>query len=439
MESKELRDAAKTLVTQAEKAIENGDAEQCEKLIAEATENISKADALDTAKSNVKHLTDMWGEDMVQKIPVASEDVKVYNPDDSTRKIKANYKPATWIKGLPAAAQPLWTQEQMGDNLKDEAKIQTDAFLTWMQAPSEDYFWKNANPDFIKAMQEDSDAEGGYFVPELFLNNTIHDEGVPTGMIRGACTSIRVSSKDGYMPTLGSADWGEIAEEASYTTQESTPTIGQVTFAIKKSGGMIRTSRELLDDSAVNLPSLLAQIFAEAAGQFEDKGILNGNGTVNHTGIIQGGSADYLTASNTALAAADIFGIFYTLNAQFRGNATWVIPSIISKEINSINATSAGVHSVNDLNTPPASFLLGRPVINNDVTGNGMGSGMVASSDIGIFGDFRNYYLFDRMGFTVIRNDSLYMQNDQVGFFGTRRGDGKPGLTDAFKVLKCAA
>jgi len=281
----------------------------------------------------------------------------------------------------------------------------------------------------------------GFFVPEEFINSVIHDTGLPWGALRTAATVIRVASKDGYLPTLASATWGAIAEEAAYTTQESTPVVGQVNFSIEKSGGLVKTSRELLDDSAVNLPALLGQIFAEASGRFEDVGILNGNDTTNYQGILPAGTgvSDYVMGATTSITAADIFGIFYTLEAQHRANATWVMQSLISKEINNINATSAGVHSVNDLNTPPASFLLGRPVINNDISGNGLNSSLQANNEIAVFGDFRNYYIFDRIGFSIRRNDSLYMETDQIGFFGTRRGDGQVGLTDAFKILKCAA
>jgi len=282
-----------------------------------------------------------------------------------------------------------------------------------------------------------TDAEGGYFVPEEFIPTTIHDTGLPSGALRSASTVVRVASKDGYIPTLASATWGAIAEEAAFSDQ--TPVTGQVPFSIEKSGGLIKVTRELLDDSAVNLPSLLSQIFQEAAGRFEDVGILNGNDTTNYAGILQGSSSDYVMASATAVTAADLFGIFYTLEAQHRAGATWVMPSLISKEINNINATSAGVHSVNDLNTPPAEFLLGKRVVNNDVSGNGLATSITANDEIAVFGDFRNYYIFDRIGFTIRRNDSLYMENDQIGFFGTRRGDGQVGLAAAFKILKAAA
>jgi len=42
------------------------------------------------------------------------------------------------------------------------------------------------------------------------------------------------------------------------------------------------------------------------------------------------------------------------------------------------------------------------------------------------------------VGFTIRRNDSLYMENDQVGFFASRRGDGQVGLAAAFKISRAA-
>jgi len=435
MATNDMRNHAQYLLSKAEETLQEGKVDDAKKMMEEAKAEIDSADAKDEAQSQLDRLKGDFAKP-INSVPVASSDLATYDADDTGANNKASYKPASWVKGLPAVAQPLWVQEKMGLREKEHAVFQKDTFTKWMTAPSQEMFFKEATSDEIKAMQEDTDAEGGFFVPEEFINSVIHDTGLPSGSLRNASTVIRVASKDGYIPSIASASWGAIAEEAAFSDQ--TPVVGQIAFAIEKSGGLVKVTRELLDDSAVNLPSLLSQIFQEASGRFEDVGILNGNGTTNYSGIL-GAGADYVMASATAITAADLFGIFYTLEAQHRGNGTWIMPSLINKLINNINATSAGVHSVNDLNTAPASFLLGRPVINNDVSGNGFATSITANDEIAIFGDMRNYYLFDRVGFTIRRNDSLYMGNDQIGFFGTRRGDGQVGITASFKILKAAA
>ena len=437
MNTKELRESAGALLSVAQSELEKGNIDAFERMVTEAEATMVKADEIDSATSRMDALKGSFNKPM-NTIPVVDTDVAVYDPNDNGRRTKSDYQPSAWVKGLPASSQPMWVQEQMGQNQQDDARITIDAFTKWMKSPREDMFWKNASPDEIKAMQEDTDAEGGYFVPEQFINQTIHDPGVPGGVTRPLATVLRVSSKDGYVPTMASATWAAIAEEAAFSDQ--TPVVAQVAFSVEKSGGLVKVTRELLDDSAINLPALLSSIFAEAAGRFEDAGVLNGNNTAQYDGILGSAVADYVMASATAIAAADLLGIYYTLESQHRGKATWVMPSLISKAITSIGVTAAGVHAISDLTQAPAANLLGRPVVHADETSaNGLSTALAANNEIAVFGDFSQYYIFDRVGFTIRRNDDLYMGNDQVGFFATRRGDGQVALTSAFKILKLAA
>jgi len=435
LDTKELRAEAGALLDQAQVAINEGEIETFQRLADEAQATMEKADQADAAASQVRKLRGDFNRPL-NTIPVTSQDVAIYDPMDSTARIKGDYKPASFIKGLPAMAQPLWVQEQMGDNIKDEARFMSDTFVKWLRSPSEDMFWKTASPDEIKAMQEDTDAEGGFFVPEQFINQTIHDTGVPGSQLRNICTVIRVASKDGYLPTMASATWAAIAEEAAPT--ESTPVVGQVTFSIEKSGGLVKVSRELLDDSAINLPALLSQVFQEAAGQFEDVGIISGNNTTQYAGIMSDGDVAFYTMANaTSVVGADLIGTYYALNAQHRANASWVMKSSIAALINSIAIAAAGVHSIPSLTAAPADFILGKRNVLTDVT-SGLGGTITSTEKIAIFGNFKSYYIFDRVGFTIRRNDSLYMGNDQVGFFASRRGDGQVGLAAAFKIARAA-
>jgi len=401
----------------------------------DAKAKMLEADSADAASSELKKLQGEF-QKPVNTVPVASKDVAAYDADDTTASIKADYKPATWVKGLPAMSQPTWVQEKMGSKQKEEAQFMTDTFVKWMRSPSETMFFKEASLSEAKAMQEDTDAEGGYFVPEEFINQTIHDPGVPGSQLRPLCTVIRVSSKDGYVPTMGSATWAAIAEEAAFSDQ--TPTVGQVAFSLEKSGGLIKTTRELLEDSAVNLPALLTQIFQESAGRFEDVGIISGNNTTQYAGIMSDGDVAFYTMANaTSVVGADLIGTFYALNAQFRANGSWVMKSTIAALINSIAITANGVHSIPSLTAAPSDFILGRPNVTTDVV-SGLGGTITSTEKIAIFGDFRQYYIFDRVGMAIRRNDSLYMPNDQVGFFATRRGDGQVGLPAAFKIPRAA-
>ena len=156
MDTKELRNQAGALLDQAQVAIEQGELDTFQRLADEAQSTMEKADQIDAAASQVRKLRGEFNQPL-NAIPVTSNDVAVYNAMDNTARIRADYKPASWVKGLPAMAQPLWVQDLMGDNIKDEARFMTDTFIKWMRSPSDDMFWKTATPDEVKAMQEDTD------------------------------------------------------------------------------------------------------------------------------------------------------------------------------------------------------------------------------------------------------------------------------------------
>lgn len=377
-------------------------------------------------------------------IPLSSKERELYNPNDTTAKTNRFYKPEPWVKGFSAAIQPKWVREQMGDGLKDEARFYRDTWTKWFRCKNKEaiaLFWAQASAEEAKAMQENTDSEGGYFVPEEYRTQVIHDPGAPGGVIRPYCTVGTTSLKDGYWPTLGSVTWAAIAEEAAYG--DNTPTIGQVSFSVRKSGGTVKVSMELLEDAAANLPALLSQIFNEARGRFEDQQIIEGDGTTEPEGLRTASITDVVTAGATALVAADVLKFYWQLPSQFRGNATWFTTSSWMQQLMSIGATAAGIHFGGgadnvDLSKPPVGTLLGRPIAIFDGTGWDDATALASAEEVGAFGDFRNYYLIDRIGMTMRRDDSIYVANDQVGFFARCRFDGRVGLTNAFRIMKQA-
>ena len=430
-----MRQEAEVLLIQADTEVQNGNAETATRLVEDAVAKTDQANQLDAAASEIKRLKGEYNQP-TNMVPLASQDAALYDPADRTASIKSDYKPMTWIDHLPPCAQPMWVQEQMGSNLKEQAQFQKDTFEKWLRSPNDAAWMAKSTPDEQKAMQEDTDAEGGFFVPEEFINQDIHDPRVPGGLLRPLCNVIRVASKDGYIPTLASATWGPIAEEAAFSDQ--TPTVGQVAFSVEKSGGLCKVTRELLDDSAVNLPALLAQIFQEAAGQYEDIGIISGNDTTQYAGIMSDGDVAFYTMANaTSIGGADLIGGNYELNAQHRANASWIMRSPIAALVTSIAITAAGVHQIPSLTAAPSDFIMGKRNTVTDVA-SGLGTTITSTEKCAIFGDMKKYYIFDRVGFTIRRNDSLYMENDQVGFFATRRGDGQVGLSAAFMILRAA-
>jgi len=427
----ELREEATAAFKASDEALDKGELEAGVKAREDATAKAELANALESEKGKLETLTGEFNKP-TNSVPLSYEEAKLYNPADEGKDYRNDYKPQNWVKGLPAAVQPIWVRDQMGDNLKEEETFYKDTWTKWFRdrSPNAQKFWQMADTDEIKAMQEGTDNEGGYFVPEEFRTQLIHNTGVPGGVHRPRCTVITTSLKDGYLPTLASVSWAAIAEEAAYG--DNTPTVGQVTFTIRKAGGTVKVSNELLEDSAINLPALLSQIFGEAQGRYEDQQLIEGDGSGEAEGLRTSATDGTDTDANNAVSIADIQTWYFDLPAQFRANASVSTTSSFMQQVNTLDVTS----SKGSLTSAPAEALLGKPTLLFDGTGWDDAAAIATNEEVGAIGDFSNYYLIDRIGMSMRRDDSIYVANDQVGFFARSRYDGRVGLADAFRIFK---
>ena len=177
-------------------------------------------------------------------------------------------------------------------------------------------------PEMRNALQEGTDSEGGYLVPDEF-ENTLVQGLTDNAVIRAHAHVITTSSGLHKIPVVaahGSAAW--IDEEGAYT--ESDETFGQVQLDAHKVGTVIKVSEELLNDSAFDLESYIASEFVRRIGDKEEEAFLVGNGTGKPTGILNatgGGQVGVTTASATAITADELIDLFYSLKAPYRKNA----------------------------------------------------------------------------------------------------------------------
>jgi HK97 family phage major capsid protein len=134
--------------------------------------------------------------------------------------------------------------------------------------------------------------------------------------------------------------------------------------------------------------------------------------------------------------AQDILDWFWDLPAQFKANAAWSTRSDFMGLITGIGATADGIHMITDLTAAVPENLLGKPIMLADMTGWDNGAAAAADEELGAIGDFRNYIFVDRVGMSLKRDDSIYVNNDQVWFGARKRFDGRVALADAFRILK---
>lgn len=298
-------------------------------------------------------------------------------------------------------------------------------------------FWnamrvKAPMPSVLNALQEGTDSEGGYLVPDEFertLVEALEEENV----FRTLAHVIRTSSGDRKIPVVaskGSASW--VDEEGAY--QESDDAFSQVSIGAYKLGTMIKVSEELLADSVFDLEAYISKEFARRIGSREEESFFNGDGKGKPLGILAaagGAEVGVTAASATAITADEVIDLFYSLKAPYRKNAVWLLNDATVKQIRKLKDTTGQYLWQPSLVAGTPDTILGRPV----KTSAFMPTAAAGAKTIA-FGDFKYYWIADRQGRTFKKLSELYAANGQVGFMGTQRVDGKLILPEAIKVLQ---
>ena len=287
----------------------------------------------------------------------------------------------------------------------------------------------------MNALQEGTDSEGGYLVPDEF-EHTLVEALESENIFRKLAHIINTSSGDRKIPVVaskGTASW--VDEEGSIT--ESDDAFGQVSIGAYKLGTLIKVSNELLNDSVFDLEAYIAKEFGRRIGAKEEDAFFNGNGSGKPTGIFDstaGAQVGITTASISAITADEIIDLFYSLGAPYRKNAVWVLNDATVKAVRKLKDGNGNYLWQPALTSGTPDMLLGRPVYtSNCVPTIASGAKVIA------FGDFSYYWIADRQGRVFKKLNELYAATDQTGFVATQRVDGKLILPEAIKVLQMKA
>ena len=298
-------------------------------------------------------------------------------------------------------------------------------------------FWnamrvKAPMPSVLNALQEGTDSEGGYLVPDEF-ERTLVEAREEENVFRTLAHVIRTSSGDRKIPVVaskGSANW--VDEEGAY--QESDDAFSQVSIGAYKLGTMIKVSEELLADSVFDLEAYISREFARRIGAREEESFFNGDGKGKPLGILAaagGAEVGVTAASATAITADEVIDLFYSLKAPYRKNAVWLLNDATVKQIRKLKDSTGQYLWQPSLVAGTPDTILGRPV----KTSAFMPTAAAGAKTIA-FGDFKYYWIADRQGRTFKKLSELFAATGQVGFMGIQRVDGKLILPEAIKVLQ---
>lgn len=284
-----------------------------------------------------------------------------------------------------------------------------------------------------RAQAAGTDSAGGYMVPQEF-SDEMTAAMQAFGGIRSIARVINTASGGTLdWPTVNStALTGEWLAENS-TAAEQDETFANVTLsAYTASSKYVKYSRQLMQDSAFDINSHVAQALGERIGRVTATAYVAGSGSGQPTGV-KDEATPFSAADDATISMDDMIGLKHDLDPSYRMNATWVMNDSTLKSISTLKDSDGQYLWRPSLIEGSPDLILGHNyVIDQDMQSIAAGNRSV------LFGDFSKYVIRDVMGFDLLRLDERFADAFQVAFVAFLRTDGKliDGGGGAVKALR---
>jgi HK97 family phage major capsid protein len=205
-----------------------------------------------------------------------------------------------------------------------------DAFLNYI---------RTGDVSEIRSFNEYSTAEGGATVPTIVSDKMQLSLAGLSVMRKIGANYISTKSPLSLplVATAGTATWGSEAPSGSYT--ESDDAFGAVTLNAYKLQRIQKVSEELLNDSAVNIESVVNQQFAIAFANAEELAFVSGSGVAQPLGLLRttavaGVNVGTATVYTTSASLCDnMKDAKFAMPANYRQDAVWVIGDGLAKAL----------------------------------------------------------------------------------------------------------
>jgi len=234
------------------------------------------------------------------------------------------------------------------------------------------------------------------------------------------------------IPSLATYSSGTVATEGSQIG-ESDPVFNSfVTLGAFKYSFLTQVSRELIEDSGVDIMSFIAGQVGQSLGFSVNTALTTGTGTIEPNGLIsRAGSALVGTSLNPT--ADNLIDLVYSVDSSGRrlaGSGFQMNSSSIAN-VRKLKDSAGQYLFQPSLSAEARDLLLGYPIYENPA----MATAASAEKPV-IFGHLPSYYVRQVGGIKLDRSDDFAFNTDLVTFRATFRVDGNLIQTSHVKFFK---
>jgi len=303
------------------------------------------------------------------------------------------------------------------------------------------------NKDEQKAMQAGVDPDGGFLLPPPTIGRIVSKVYELTP-IRGMVNVVNISGNDiEGIEDLGEAGNGGWVSETASRTETTTPGVGKWRIEAHEMFAQPRITQRILDDTAFDLETWLANKVASKYARTEADAFCNGNGNGKPRGLFAyttaatadatrawGSFEHVVTGANGAFhttKADPLFDLIAAFKPVYLNRAQWLMNRGAMNLVRKLKeATTDQYLWQPGLQAGAPDMLLGyRAVLSQDVPAVASGSLSMA------LGDFSEAYtIVDRLGIRTLRDP--YTDKPYIRFYSTRRVGGGALNFEAVKFIK---
>jgi HK97 family phage major capsid protein len=297
--------------------------------------------------------------------------------------------------------------------------------------------FKFTGREMTRALSAGVAAAGGNTVPATFWDQLIVPLRNFVSVLQAGATQITTASGETItMPRMSGfgASVNPVAEAAQLTGVD--PTFDQLQLKSYKFGDFKALSRELAQDSAIDIEALVTELIGQNIGIALGQKLTTGTGVNQTAGIVTAATVGITGATGVAGAPNfdNLIDLFYSVAAPYRVNGSWIVADTALGGLRKLKDTTGQYLWVPSTQVGTPDLILGRPVF---------GDPNLAAPALGakpiLFGDVSKYWVRFVNALTIERSDQALFGTDQIAFRGILRADGVLTDSSAVKVFQGAA
>lgn len=298
---------------------------------------------------------------------------------DEIKRLDAQFEKDREIRSLELRNQP--AKPVTGEKQETQEELETRAFREFLTG-KKDIETRDASPVNMTY------GANGAVIPDTIMNKVI-DRVIEISPLYAAATKYAVPG-DITIPKIDRSS-GDIT--VAFSAEFSTLTangfkFGSITLSGHLAASLVLISKQLINNSKIDVVSIVINKLAEKIAAFIEDFLLNGNSGIQGSGITGSmDSGNKLTVANVAGITGDtLIDVQDKIPDAYQGGAFWIMNSTVRTKIRKLKDGQGNYLLVPDFQNGSGYTLLGKPVF---VTDNLPTASAASSGDtILYYGDF---------------------------------------------------